>query len=97
MELGRPRPACRVQWPSAFFADQIESRARSRGFRFPLDNVQYEGVGHDFPLPGQPATLRAAYPGAPSGVAYGGQVEPIERAAVDRWRRIRSFLGRANP
>jgi dienelactone hydrolase len=83
-------------WPSAFFADQIERRALARGFRFPLHNVQYAGVGHDIPLPGQPPTLRAAYPGAPSGVAYGGEAEQIERAALDRWGRILSFLRGGN-
>jgi hypothetical protein len=79
-------------WPSAFFADQIERRALAGGFRFQLHNVQYPDVGHDFPLPGQPPTLRAAYPGAPTGVAYGGQADQIERAALDRWHRMLSFL-----
>jgi dienelactone hydrolase len=81
-------------WPSAFFADRIEERARTRGFRFSVENVQYEGVGHDFPLPGQPATLRAIFPGAAAGVAYGGSADLIERAASDRWQRILEFLTR---
>jgi pimeloyl-ACP methyl ester carboxylesterase len=83
-------------WPSSFFADQIERRALSRGFRFPLQNVQYEGVGHDFPLPGQQPTLRVAHPRAPSGVTYGGRADQIIRAAEDRWRRILAFLGVAS-
>lgn len=33
-------------WPSSFMANQIELRAKSRGFSFEIKNIQYEKAGH---------------------------------------------------
>lgn len=82
-------------WPSSFFADQIERRAASHGFRFPLANVQYEGVGHVFPAPGQPEILRVPPPKqliSLVGMALGGRADAVAAAAEDRWRRILAFI-----
>lgn len=79
-------------WPATRFADAIAARAQNHGFGYPVINVQYEHVGHVFPLPGQPPVLHTIHPALGSGIAYGGTFDSVTHAARDRWNTIVSFL-----
>ncbi|MDH5676890.1 MAG: hypothetical protein OEZ06_32540 [Myxococcales bacterium] len=79
-------------WPSAQFADRLEVRARDRGFRHALQNVQYEGVGHVLPLPGHPPVLRNWSQAIDMGMAYGGTEDGARAIAEDYWSRVLGFL-----
>jgi pimeloyl-ACP methyl ester carboxylesterase len=81
-------------WPSAIFADQIEARARERGFGAELQNVQYDGVGHIVPLPGQSPPLRFWNEALQFGMLYGGSDAVGRAVAPDYWSKVLGFVNR---
>jgi dienelactone hydrolase len=71
-------------WPSARMADEIAGRLKSKGFKYEVNNLQFDDVGHH----------ASGIPLRPTGdsVRLGGTARSIGHAQVEAWRAIDSFL-----
>lgn len=86
-------------WPSAMMSDMIADRLNASGFRFPVENVQFEQAGHL--ISRNLATIESGRTGQiPIGekmYAYsnGGTIEGDKAAIVQSREKILSFLHQA--
>jgi dienelactone hydrolase len=78
--------------PSARMANDIEARLRANGFRYRVENVQYENASH---------LLMGFGPGQTEfrvnerfTMHFGGTAEGTETARDAGWARVKEFLGR---
>ena len=58
----------------------------------PIDNVQYDDVGHILPLPGETPRTRSWSPAINHGLLYGGSEAAGRAVADDYWARVLRFL-----
>jgi dienelactone hydrolase len=85
-------------WPSAIGADRIVTRLRQHGYRFPLTDLRYQGVGHSlWEVPNSVASLSTLYFNRGLGcfVASGGVPRLNAAASRDAWQNLLTFLNRS--
>ena len=78
--------------PSARMANDIEARLRAHGFKYGIENVQYENASHLLLGFGPGATefrVRDVFT-----IHFGGTAEGTEAARNAGWARAKEFLGR---
>ena len=77
--------------PSARMANDIEARLRTNGFKYRVENVQYEDASHLLMGfgPGQTEFRAERFT-----IHFGGTAEGTERARNAGWARVKRFLGR---
>ncbi len=80
-------------WPSTMMAEQVEERARSRGFIHRLVHLSYPEAGHFCAIPpGLPSPLVLTHPVDHELIAFGGSHRGNAAAQADSWSRTLVFL-----
>ncbi len=82
-------------WPSAQMSQMITERMLSKGHRFTVKHIDYEGAGHaigmpDLPLDHYPTRIR--HPITRVTYALGGTPEKNASAASQAWNEVLNFL-----
>nr|QQZ49018.1 hypothetical protein JKL49_17525 [Phenylobacterium glaciei] len=80
-------------WPATVYADEIEARLKSRKFRYPVVNLQFDAASHLLMGPG-PGITRMEIPGGGFSFDFGGNALGTERARDAGWAATKSLLDR---
>ena len=78
-------------WPSTVYADEIEARLRSRDFRYPVVNLQFDAASHLLMGFG-PGITKMEMPGGGFSFDFGGDAQGTERARDVGWTAAKALL-----
>lgn len=83
-------------WPSSLMADRVMQQLKEAKHPYRDKILEYEGAGHVFLLPNLPTTVNTViHPILKMEISLGGEAAPTAAAALDAWKQVVDFLGRA--